>query len=129
MKLSIRTILIVFFAILISLSLVLIIASSYLSSKNIMVDHGHQIMKNISTFALDKSKTYMLAARDAATFTKELQAKNVISTQNTGMLERYFYEQLKINKQFSGIYFANNKGEFVMVMKNKGGIFFKNNYT
>jgi putative two-component system response regulator len=78
-------------------------------------------MNNISIFALDKSKTYIKTAREAAQLTQRLEIKDVVSSENINGMEQYFYEQLSLHKQFASIYYANTKGEFLMVIKNNDG--------
>ena len=80
MKFSLKTLLILIFISLITFLVASISTSTYFSTKKIMTTHTHQIMSNISTFALDKSRTYMLAARDAAILTKELKGKDARKT-------------------------------------------------
>ncbi len=121
MKFSLKSILIICFSAIIAICVSMIAFSSYYSTKNIMSQHSLQIMENISDFALDKSKTYMLIARDAAELTRQLESKDVVNSEDISGMLRYFYEQLKINKQFSGIYYGNDKGDFLMLLKNKEG--------
>jgi signal transduction histidine kinase len=77
-------------------------------------------MENISNFAVDKSKYYMGIASKATKLTKELESNSVINN-NPEVMMRYFHEQMKINQQFSAIYYAKNNGEFNMLLKNKNG--------
>ncbi len=121
MKISIKSTLIMSFVTLIVISVFLIITSSYYSTKNIMADHAKEIMNNISIFALDKSKTYIEAAKEAAQLTQRLEMNDVVSSENINGMEQYFYEQLSLHHQFAGIYYANTKGEFLMVIKKNDG--------
>ena len=121
MKFSLKTVLIFSFSVIISLSTILIISLSYYSSKDSMTKHSYKIMEHISDFALDKSKSFIFAARDAAKLTQRLESKDVVNSENIDGMQRYFFEQLQLNKQFSGIYYANVSGDFLMVMKNKRG--------
>jgi hypothetical protein len=116
MKISLKKTLIFSFAILISLSILLIITISYYSTKNIMEEHAKEIMNNISLFALDKSKTYIKVAKEAAYLTQRLQLTDVVNSGNSANMEKYFYEQLSLHQQFAAIYYANTKGEFIMVV-------------
>ncbi len=121
MKFSLKSVLIVSFSAIIAICVSMIALSSYYSSKTIMSQHSLQIMENISDFALDKSKTYMIIARDAAELTRQLESRDVVNSENIRGMLHYFYEQLKINKQFSGIYYGNDAGDFLMLLKNEDG--------
>lgn len=121
MMLSLKSVLIVCFTTIIAICVSMIAISSYYSTKTVMSQHSLQIMENISDFALDKSKTYMIIARDAAELTRQLESNKVVNSDNTDGMLQYFYEQLRINKQFSGIYYGRDNGDFLMLLKNKDG--------
>ncbi|MEA3497661.1 MAG: cache domain-containing protein [Campylobacterota bacterium] len=121
MKLSIKSVLIGGFAFVIIFLVSLIIFSSYYSTKQAMVQHSNNIMNTISDFALDKSKTFLKTARDAADLTQRLEAKKVVNSKDHDVMIKYFYEQLQINKQFASIYYANTNGDFIMLSRNKDG--------
>ena len=121
MKFSLKTILILCFTSVISIAILAIILPSYYSSKNIMTKHAYEIMDNISIFAVDKSKTYMKAARDATKLTQKLGSKDIVNSEDIVAMERYFYEQLQINNQFSSIYYGKENGCFLMVLRKKDG--------
>lgn len=106
----------------------IIIFSSYYSSKKAMLHHASTIMNTISDFALDKSQNYMKIAKDAANLTQQLEAKDVVSSENQSLMIKYFYEQLQINKQFSSIYYANKNGDFIMLLRLKDGYLFKHTF-
>ena len=117
MKVSIKWVLVFAFTAIITLSIGFVIVSSYHTSKNALMTHAQSIMKNIITFTMNKSKNHILAAKDAAELTQGLTAKSVVNSENFEGMQEYFFEQLKVNKQFSNIYYANEKGEFVMVSR------------
>ena len=121
MKFSIKTILMFCFTAVISIGIIAIILPSYSSSKNIMIKHAFEIMDNISTFAVDKSKTYMISARDATKLTQKLGSNDIVNSENINSMERYFYEQLQINHQFSAIYYGKENGDFLMVLRKENG--------
>ena len=121
MKISLKSTLILSFITIITISVLFITLSSYYSTKNIMAKQAHEIMNNISIFALDKTKSYIITAKEAAQLTQRLESTDVVSSENTSGMEKYFYEQLRLHNQFTGIYYANIKGEFLMVLKKNSG--------
>ncbi|NQY94094.1 MAG: PAS domain S-box protein, partial [Campylobacteraceae bacterium] len=94
---------------------------SYYTSKNIMSKHAHEIMDNISAFAIDKSKSYMNSAVDAVKLTKKLATQKILDKTNNKAMELYFFEQLQLNDEFSAMYFGKENGDFIMVLRNKNG--------
>ncbi len=121
MKLSIKKVLLFSFLVIVASSVSLIIFTTYYTSKNIMTQHALQIMNHVSSFTLDKSKTFMQNAQDATKLAQALEAKKVIQSEDIKKIENYFVEQLKLYDQFSSIYYGDYKGEFVMVMRNENG--------
>ncbi len=117
MKISIKTVLIGSFSFVIIFLVSLIIFSSYYSTKQAMIVHTKTIMNNMSAFALDKSKGFMVTARNAAELTQRLESKKVVNSKDADLMIHYFYEQLQINKQFSSIYYANLNGDFIMLLR------------
>ena len=128
MKFSLRNVIISGLFVGVTLLVGMIIISSYYSSKKAMIKHANTIMNTISEFALDKSQNYLNIAKDAAYLTQKLESKNVVSSKNKELMIQYFYEQLQINKQFSSIYYANNNGEFMMLLRLKNGYMFKHTF-
>ena len=62
-----------------------------------MSKHAHEIMDNISAFAIDKSKSYMNSAVDAVKLTKKLATQKILDKTNNKAMELYFFEQLQLN--------------------------------
>ncbi len=118
MKLSIKWVLIGGFLGLLLLSITTILASSYLTSEKILQRHAKDIMENIATLTIQESQSYLNPARSAVQLTQRLARSEVIKSEDGNMMERYFYEQLSLYPQISGIYFGNPAGEFIMVMRN-----------
>ena len=86
-----------------------------------MSKHAHDIMDNISAFAIDKTKNYMNKAVDAVKLTQRLGRQHILDNKNNKALELYFYDQLQLNKELSAIYFGKKNGDFIMVLRNKNG--------
>lgn len=118
MKVSIKFILIFGLLGVLFISVFFTIMSSYLSSEKAMLSHAKDIMTNISTFTIEKSQNYLFFARDAARLTSSLADTNVVSRTDKVQMEEYFYKQLSVYPQFSGIYYGNIDGSFTMVSRN-----------
>lgn len=80
-------------------------------------------MRNISSYTIDKSRSHLYPARDAALLTSGLAVSQVVTSSNESEMERYFYEQLLVNPQISNIYYGTVEGEFVMVSRHSGEAF------
>ncbi len=95
----------------------IILLSSTLSSRQTLLSHARSIMTNIASFTIDKSSNYLIPAGDAARLTLGLSKSNILSSNDGSAMESYFYEQLFINPQFSGIYYGTVDGEFIMASR------------
>ncbi len=116
-KISIRWILILGMPGLVMGMITLITLSTYFSSKQVFTHHIRDIMRNISSYTIDKSRSHLYPARDAALLTSGLAVSQVVTSSNVGEMESYFYEQLLVNPQISNIYYGTVEGEFVMVSR------------
>ena len=70
-----------------------------------------------ATFSIRDAQGYLAPAEGAAQLTQRLADSEVVSSQDDGLLEQYFYEQLALHANFSGIYLGRPDGEFVYVSR------------
>ncbi|MDF1552544.1 MAG: cache domain-containing protein [Deferrisomatales bacterium] len=117
MKISIKTLLIGGFIGLQVIPTSIILASSYLTSQRVLLHHARDIMENIATFSIRDAQGYLAPAEGAAQLTQRLADSEVVSSQDDALLEQYFYEQLALQTNFSGIYLGRPDGGFVFVSR------------
>ena len=117
MKISIKTLLIGGFIGLQVIPTSIILASSYLTSQQVLLRHARDIMENIATFSIRDAQGYLAPAEGAAQLTQRLADSDVVSSHDDGLLEQYFYEQLALHTNFSGIYLGRPDGGFVFVSR------------
>ncbi|WP_041720371.1 hybrid sensor histidine kinase/response regulator [Pseudodesulfovibrio piezophilus] len=95
----------------------IIILSSTLSSKMVLQQHARTIMENIASYTIDKSQSFLDPARKATYLTIGLSENDIVTSQDPHSMIAYFYEQLYLYPQFSGIYFGSATGEFFMASR------------
>lgn len=119
MKISIRGAIILGCIVLIWGTLLITTPFSYISTKKVMLLHTIDIMEDISDLTLKETQNFFSVARGAAHLTERLISSEVVNTdrEHIETLEKYFFDQLEINLQFAGIYFASPKGEFYYVSR------------
>ncbi|GAB4345444.1 MAG: hypothetical protein Kow0089_22530 [Desulfobulbaceae bacterium] len=119
MKLSIRWTIIAFCIALVWGTHLIITPSSYLSTKQVLTRHMHDIMINISDLALEQAHNHLNKAQSAASLAKQLLSSNVVKSDIGGSaaLERYFFDQLSLYPHLSGIYVGGINGNFFMVSR------------
>ncbi len=118
LNISIKRLLIIGIIGLQSLSVAIILASSYWTSERVLRQHAKDIMDNIATFTIHEVQNYLTPAQDAAVLTQRLADSEVVSSENTELLEQYFYEQLTLHASFAGIYLGLPDGGFIYVSRN-----------
>lgn len=91
--------------------------SSYFSSRRVFLSHARDIMANISSYTIDKAHQHLQPAKDAAALTSALAVNEIVNRADMDEMESYFYEQLSLYNQFSGIYYANIAGDFIMASR------------
>ncbi len=112
MKISIKWALIAGVIGLLVISVSIILASSFLTSQRVLLQHAKHIMENIATFTIHEAQNYLDPARDAAHLTQRLAQNAVVSSQDIDELEQYFHEQLNLHSNFAGIYLGLPNGAF-----------------
>jgi len=94
-----------------------ILFSSYVTTEDVLLGHARQIMENVASDTIDRSEEFLSPAQTAADLTQRLADHNVLSSDNPKSMERYFFEQLRLYPQFSGIYFGATDGSFFFVKR------------
>ncbi len=98
-----------------------ILIASRASTEKVLLDHMKQIMTSVVTESIDRTKEFLAPAEKAAHLTRNLANHDVVSAGDTGAMELYFFEQLRVNPQFAGIYFGFSNGAFVYVKHDGNG--------
>jgi two-component system, cell cycle sensor histidine kinase and response regulator CckA len=119
MKISIRWALILGCLVLIWGTQVLITTSTSLSWQRVLLGHSRDIMQNITDLTMEQSQNHLALAQGAAHLTERLITSEVVGSDltRTGMLERYFLDQLSIYPHFAGIYVGFPNGDFLYVSR------------
>lgn len=114
---SIRQILFLSIIGLMAITVSAITVSTWKTNEKVLIEHAHRIMETLSNEAIERTRAFLRPAELAARLTQRLADHEVVSSRNVGAMERYFFEQLSLYPQFSGIYFAQPDGTFVYVMR------------
>ncbi len=128
-KISMRGILILGMPGLIITVAITLILSTHFSTKKVFTRHARNIMQNIASATIDKSRSHLNPARDAALLTSALAVNNIVTSSDVSKMENYFFEQLLINSQFSNIYYGTVDGQFIMASRSGNGNFLSKNIS
>jgi C4-dicarboxylate-specific signal transduction histidine kinase len=117
MNLSLRVVLLISIIGIQLLTVFGILFSSYLTTQSALLDHARQLMQEVSRHAIDRSEQFLEPARVTASLTRRLADSDILAVNDPELLERWFFEEMRIYPWFSGIYFGGADGGFVYVKR------------
>jgi len=117
MVLSIKTTIL---AALVGLQLIaagIIISSSFVTSETAVLRQAERLMRSIGDDTIQHTRRFLKQADSAVELSQSVQESDLISGDGTGALERFFFEQLRIFPDFSGLYLGDKNGQFTFVRR------------
>ncbi|MFB9221654.1 ATP-binding protein [Paracoccus cavernae] len=99
-----------------------VVFSSYVTSERALIEHARDLLRDVGINTIEHSKGFLSPAQGAAELAARLAQNEVISSDDSQLLEKLLFQQLQITPQFAGVYYGNEAGNFVMVMRNIDGI-------
>lgn len=98
-----------------------VVFSSYLTSERALIAHARDLLHDVGSNTIEHSKSFLSPAEGAAELAARLAQNQIIASDDPNRLEQLLFQQLQITPQFAGLYYGNQNGEFVMVMRNPDG--------
>lgn len=95
----------------------IILASSYLSTEQVLIGHAQKLMRNLSREVIDRSEEFLSPAKSAVSLTGSLARHKVVSSEKPDEMEQYFFDQLVLYPHIAGIYYGNLQGDFHFVRR------------
>ncbi|HEX2256583.1 MAG TPA: cache domain-containing protein [Afifellaceae bacterium] len=99
-------------------AVLLILTLSYLTSERVLVAHAVSLMRDVAGNTVDHTIDFLTPAEAAADLSNRLARQEVVSSESAEAMEKYFFELLRSNPQFHGIFYGNAAGEFIFVNRN-----------
>jgi len=94
-----------------------ILASSYVTTEQVLIGHAQKLMRNLSREVIHRSEEFLSPARSAVSLTQSLARNEVVSEEKPDEMERYFFDQLLLYPHIAGIYYGNLDGDFYFVRR------------
>ncbi|MGZ2257918.1 cache domain-containing protein [Roseobacter sp. A03A-229] len=120
MKLSLGMILALCLAGLQFLAVTVVVFSSFLTSEKVLLEHARRLLSDVGTNTIEHSKGFLTPAKGAAELATRLAENEVIASDNFQQLEKLLFQQLQISPQFAGLFYGDEAGNFVYVMRSNG---------
>lgn len=122
MKISLGAVLAIGLAGLQLVAVLAVVFTSYITSEQAMLEHARRILDDVGTNATEHSKGFLGPARGAAELAASLSENQILASEDTHLLERFLFQQLKVTPQFSALYFGLEDGGFVFVLRTHDAI-------
>jgi PAS domain S-box-containing protein len=120
MKFSLGVVLALCLAGLQFLAVSIVVFSSYLTSEKVLLAHARDLLSDVGTNTIEHSKGFLTPARGAVELATRLAENHVIASDNPELLEKLLFQQLQISPQFAGVFYGDEDGNFVYVMRSDG---------
>lgn len=94
-----------------------VVLSSYLTSERTLLNHARSLLSDVGFNATEHTKGFLDPARSAAELAARLAQHRVVASDDPGLLEQFLFQQLRVTPNFSGLYYGDEDGSFVMIMR------------
>ena len=102
------------------LAVSIVVFSSYLTSEKVLLAHARDLLSDVGTNTIEHSKGFLTPARGAVELATRLAENQVIASDDPELLEKLLFQQLQISPQFAGVFYGDEDGNFVYVMRSDG---------
>lgn len=120
MKFSLGMILALCLAGLQFVAVTIVVFSSFLTSERVLLEHARDLLSDVGTNTIEHAKGFLKPAKGAAELATRLAENKVISSDDRMQLDKLLFQQLQISPQFSGLFYGDETGNFVYVMRSDG---------
>lgn len=102
------------------LAIITVVSTSYVSSQRAMLELAVGLIEDAGANAAEHTKRFLEPAGEVTDQISRILNNSVISAADPEEMERYFFQILRTAAQLSGIYYGDEAGNFVYVMKSNG---------
>jgi C4-dicarboxylate-specific signal transduction histidine kinase len=120
MKLSLGFILALSLAGLQFLAILTVVLTSYFTSEKALLEQARDLLADAGTNASESSQRFLKPARDAAELTSKMLETGIVADTDKAAIESYLFQHLQTEPDLSGLYYGDEQGNFVYVMRSQG---------
>jgi C4-dicarboxylate-specific signal transduction histidine kinase len=117
MKFSLSFILAVSLAGLQFLAILTVVLTSYVTTEKVMLRHARDLLAEAGVNAGEHSNSFLRPAREAAELSSRIIESGVVPQHDSVAMEKFLFQSLQNEQQLSGLYFGDEMGNFVYVMR------------
>jgi C4-dicarboxylate-specific signal transduction histidine kinase len=101
------------------LAIITVVLTSYVTTEKVILEHARELLTEAGSNASDHSNSFLTPARETAELTSRLIENGIVSQNDYDALEKLLFQNLQTETQLSGIYFGDENGNFVYVMRSE----------
>lgn len=119
MKFSLGFVLAISLAGLQFLAIITVVLTSYVSSEAAMLTHARSLLRDAGTASIEHSISFLEQASEAANLSSRLVETGIVDAQDDAAMEAFLFQYLQSVPQISGVYYGDEQGNFVFVMRDR----------
>ncbi|MEO3415079.1 ATP-binding protein [Roseovarius sp. CAU 1744] len=120
MKFSLGFVLAISLAGLQFLAITIVVSTSYLTSETAMLEHARRLLADAGDNASQHSRSFLKPAREAAELSSRVFETGVVDAGNAAQVEKFLFQTLQADPHISGLYYGDEEGNFIYVMRSAG---------
>ena len=120
MKFSLGFVLAISLAGLQFLAITIVVSTSYLTSETAMLEHARRLLAEAGENASQHSRSFLKPAREAAELSSRVFESDVVELGDAAQVEKFLFQNLQADPHISGLYFGDEDGNFIYVMRSSG---------
>lgn len=102
------------------IAIISVVSTSYVSSERAILEHARGLMDDAGANAADHTRRFLEPASEAADLASKVLENDIVLATDPAAIELYLFQHLQIEPQLSGIYYGNENGDFIYVMRSEG---------
>ena len=99
------------------LAIITVVLASYVSTEKAMLRHARDLLIEAGANASEHSHRFLQPAREAAELSSRVIESGVVPADDVALMEKFLFQSLQNERQLSGLYFGDEAGNFVSVMR------------
>lgn len=117
MKFSLGAVLAIWLSGLQFVAVISVVSFYYISSERVLLDHASTLISELGRSSTEHSKGFLEPVIQATKLAKRLIENDLINGSDPVELEKLLFQKMQIVPQFSGMYYGDELGNFVYVMR------------
>jgi C4-dicarboxylate-specific signal transduction histidine kinase len=99
------------------LAIITVVLTSYVTTEKVMLQHARDLLAEAGLNANEHSNSFLMPAREAAELSSRIIESGIVPDDDFVALEKFLFQSLQNETQLSGLYFGDEAGNFVYVMR------------